>query len=281
MIHWHRLLGVALEDYFTDSGYRVELEKELARKRQLLDIVIIQGDAGTAPLHEPPDGLEDLRPHNLMTYKSIRQSLDAWALEELVGHYVNYRKAFAPDRSVADFGLYAVSTRYPRRLFRGTAVEQVKRGVYRLPVLHRSVTVVVPRQVERHRRNAIWEMFSGSPERFVDGARDYRWHRDEAVPVVEALNQHYQQLGIVMAYSIAHFKHDYLREHLPELSPEERLAGLSAEERLRDLSPQERLRDLSPQERLRALISDDLLRELDDDAIAQLIERLQRRRSRN
>lgn len=28
-----------------------------------------------------------------MTYKSLHESLDAWAIEELIGHYVNYRKA--------------------------------------------------------------------------------------------------------------------------------------------------------------------------------------------
>jgi hypothetical protein len=39
MIDWHRLLGIALTDYFADSPFIVELEKDLSLKRQMLDIV--------------------------------------------------------------------------------------------------------------------------------------------------------------------------------------------------------------------------------------------------
>ena len=76
MINWHRLFGLTLADYFTGTSYQVEMEKELARKRQLLDIVIIRAGGGP-PLPEPCDGLEHLRPHNLLTYKSGREALDA------------------------------------------------------------------------------------------------------------------------------------------------------------------------------------------------------------
>jgi len=33
-----------------------------------------------------PDGFEDLAKHNLLTFKSHRESLGGWALCELVGH---------------------------------------------------------------------------------------------------------------------------------------------------------------------------------------------------
>jgi hypothetical protein len=41
------------------------------------------------------------------------------------------------------------------------------------------------------------------------------------------------------------FRHDYLKEHVKELTPEERLTGLSPEERLQGLSPEQfgRLRE--------------------------------------
>jgi hypothetical protein len=42
MINWHRLFGLTLDDYFTGTGYAVELEKDLARKRQLLDVLVIR-----------------------------------------------------------------------------------------------------------------------------------------------------------------------------------------------------------------------------------------------
>lgn len=47
MIHGHRLLGVSLADYLTGTPYAVELEKELARKRRILDILIVRA-AGRA-----------------------------------------------------------------------------------------------------------------------------------------------------------------------------------------------------------------------------------------
>ncbi|MDS4025402.1 MAG: hypothetical protein RKO25_00185 [Candidatus Contendobacter sp.] len=72
------------------------MEKDVARKRQLLDIVIIRVVADPSPLPKPCDGLEHLRAHNLLTYKSGQEALDAWALEKLIGHYVNYRKSLRP-----------------------------------------------------------------------------------------------------------------------------------------------------------------------------------------
>jgi hypothetical protein len=34
--------------------------------------------------------------HNLITFKSHQEALDDWALKELTGHYVNYRKQVSP-----------------------------------------------------------------------------------------------------------------------------------------------------------------------------------------
>ncbi len=73
------------------------------------EVVIVRGTSEA--LVDPCDGLEDLKPHNLLIYKSGQESLDAWAIEELIGHYVNYRKAFAPREPATQFGLYAVTTR--------------------------------------------------------------------------------------------------------------------------------------------------------------------------
>jgi hypothetical protein len=119
MMEWHRLFGLALKDFFTDSAYHVELEKDLSLKQQFLDVVIIEQETGQM-VPEPPDGLENLARHNLLTYKSIRQSLDGWALDELIEHYVNYRKQISRSGKkllpVEDFRLYAVSTRAPEKL---------------------------------------------------------------------------------------------------------------------------------------------------------------------
>jgi len=112
-IPWHRLFGLTLIDLFTGSSFSVELEKDLSLKQQFLDVVIIEKMSGE-PTPELPDGFEDLAAHNLVTYKSHQQSMDAWALNELTGHYVNYRKQVSPpDRLLneSDFRLYAGSTK--------------------------------------------------------------------------------------------------------------------------------------------------------------------------
>ncbi len=92
---WHRLFGLILTDFFTDSPFVVELEKDLALKRQLLDVVILRCGSGTFS-RRLPDGLDNLGAHNLITFKSHWDVLDDWALKELTGHYANYRKQCTP-----------------------------------------------------------------------------------------------------------------------------------------------------------------------------------------
>jgi len=69
---------------------------------------------------ELPDGLADLVEHNLITFKSHHEALDAWAVRELVSHYVAYRKLVSPSTSALrpenQFRLYAVCARFPHNL---------------------------------------------------------------------------------------------------------------------------------------------------------------------
>ena len=90
---WHRLFGMALTDLFTGRPWRVELELELALKSQRLDVLIIErltGQAATldpAALQDLPDGVDTLGAHNILTYKSAQETLDAWAVDESIGHF--------------------------------------------------------------------------------------------------------------------------------------------------------------------------------------------------
>ena len=59
---WHRLFGLTLTDVFQDTPWRVELEKDLALQRQLLDVVIIERTALGGAVAELPDGLDNLAP---------------------------------------------------------------------------------------------------------------------------------------------------------------------------------------------------------------------------
>src|SRR3954470_603040 len=88
---WHRLFGLLLADFFTGSPFVVEVERDLSVQQQLLDVVIVRRGPGEFA-ERLPDGLEGLRTHNLITFKSHREALDAWTMLELIGHYVAYRK---------------------------------------------------------------------------------------------------------------------------------------------------------------------------------------------
>src|SRR5919205_2002974 len=130
---WHRLFGLSWVDFFPGTPVTVEPEKDLSEKQQLLDLLILRPGAGALP-RRLPDGFEDLAGHNLVSFKSYQEALDGWALNELVGHYVNYRKQVSPSMQdllpETDFRLFAVSVRYPQGLARQVAMTSVQPGVY-------------------------------------------------------------------------------------------------------------------------------------------------------
>src|SRR6516225_6572276 len=111
---WHRLFGLLLTDFFTGSPFHVEVERDLSVQQQFLDVVIVRRGRGRFA-GRLPDGLEGLRPHNLLTFKSHHEALDGWAMKELVGADVAYRKLISPSSSELlpddQIALYAVAAR--------------------------------------------------------------------------------------------------------------------------------------------------------------------------
>jgi hypothetical protein len=73
---WHRLFGLLLTDFFTDSPFTVEVERDLSKQQQFLDVVILRREPGQFN-GRLPDGLEALAEHNLITFKSHHEALDA------------------------------------------------------------------------------------------------------------------------------------------------------------------------------------------------------------
>ena len=255
-MEWHHLFGLTLKDFFTDSAYHVELEKDLSLKHQFLDVVIIEQVAGQ-PIIAPPDGLENLARHNLLTYKSLRQPLDGWALDELIGHYVNYRKQISRSLKsllpAEDFRLYAVSTREPEKLATAVSLTSLKEGLYEVPWGTQKIRLIVLSQVPKIKRNSIWQLFSGVAEKVQYGAAQYQWRQKDHSTIISKLYKRYQVEGITMPYTWNDFYREFTREHLDMLSTEERLKGLRAEERLKGLRAEERLKGLHAEERLKGL----------------------------
>ena len=251
---WHRLFGITLTDLFRDTPWQVELEKELALQSQLLDVVIIEQTTERTPAAVAlPDGLDGLRAHNLLTYKSHHEALDGWALDELIGHYVNYRKLTSPpDRLIAEeqFQLYAVATRAPQGLakhrpFAPTAWP----GVFDLAWGASTVRLIVLGQIAEHPRNAAWELFSRQQDRIRHGAAYYPHRHRGAWELLRQLYVTYALEEPNMAYTMEEFIREAHQQFLHGLTPDERrafLEQLSPEERLRGLGPEERLRGLDP-----------------------------------
>ena len=172
-LNWHRFFGLILTDFFTNSPFIVELEKDLSVKKQLLDVVILRKEEG--PFHERlPDGFDNLAHHNLITFKSHQETLDDWSLKELTGHYVNYRKQVSPNMQEllpeGQFRLYAVSARFPQNLAQQVEFTEIQPGVYNCRWGTDVVRIVVLRQLPQSENNALctcsaprWIKFATEP----------------------------------------------------------------------------------------------------------------------
>ncbi len=296
-LNWHRLLGLALTDYFTNTCYKVEMEVDLSLQQQFLDIVIIKQTKGKPP-EELPDGFENLSTYNLLTYKSLREPLDSWAMSELLGHFVNYRKQISPDNNkllpLEHFNLYAVSTRYPRKLEEEITLKKQQDGLYLTQWGAFTIEVLVLTEMPIEKQNALWQLFSGDRDKVFFGKEHFAWHEEQTSSVIDQLFERYQVEGIFMPYTMADFQREYKQELLqsltpeeifrqfkPEerlkgLTPEERLQGLGPEERLQGLGPEERLQGLEPEERLQGLGPEERLQGLTPEEIEAYLEKLKK-----
>jgi hypothetical protein len=254
---WHRLFGITLMDYFTHSKYRVELEKDLSIQQQFLDVVILEQQQGRLP-NPLPDGLENLKAHNLLTYKSHQESLRDWSLDELLGHYVNYRKQERKGKKLLparDFQLYAVCTRFPDALEKQYPLRQVKPGVYRVRWGSRQVRLIVTSQVPKTPNNTLWHLFSHLSEQVAYAQKYHHWQNPHTSSVVNQLFHKYFQEGISMPYTMADFESDtrkwLLKSVKKELarktfSPTQVLNELFSPEEVADALPPKAVKKLSP-----------------------------------
>ena len=260
---WHRLFGLLLTDLFSGSSFVVEIEADLSVQQQLLDVVIVRRGRGRFS-GRLPDGLEELRAHNLITFKSHREALDAWAMKELVGHYVAYRKLVS--RSPSDllgedqFRLYAVTARYPCDLSAQVPWQRVKAGVYDCQWGVDPIRVVVAGELPREPQNAPLHLFSASPELVGFGGRAYRRHSENASRLLVQLFEGFQAEGFPMPYTMEDFQRQFVKDHFPRLTPEEQ------EDVIRSLPPEQRadmFKSLPPEERLAGLTEDQIRQYLD------------------
>jgi len=290
----HRLFGLSWLDFFEGTSISVETEVDLSLKQQFLDLVIIH--KGPGPVPRPlPDGFEQLAAHNLVTFKSHQEALDCWALQELVGHYVNYRKQASPSLNdllpETDFRLFAVCARHPASLARQVELAAVQDGVYEVPVLGLRIRVIVAHQLPLQAHNAMLHLFSAREELLRYGREHFRPNSRETSTLLYELFKVYNEepgmpdkLKEFVRESIdkllASLPAEELRkrlsveERLKGLPPEERVKGLLPEERVKGLPPEERVKGLPPEERLKGLSAEEVLRGLPAETAEALARQL-------
>ena len=263
----HRLFGLSWIDFFQGTAVTVETEIDLSLKQQFLDLVLIR--KGNEPITRPlPDGFEDLAGHNLLTFKSYQEALDGWALCELVGHYVNYRKQFSPSMQnllpERDFRLLAVCARYPHNLAQEVTLTPVQEGVYEVRLVTMPARVIVVNQLPRVEHNAMLHLFAAREELLRYGREHYRPHSAETSTLLYELFK---------AYSEDPNMPDKLQEFVRQ-SIDQLLASLPAEERLKGLPAEERLKGLAAEERLKGLSADEVVKALSPETLEALARRL-------
>jgi hypothetical protein len=278
MLNWHRLFGLFLIDYFTGSPYGVELEKDLSIKQQFLDVVVLRKGPGQFQ-GQLPDGLDNLAIHNLLTYKSLHEPLDDWALKELTGHYVNYRKQVSPGMNdllaESEFQLFAVSTRFPQKLSQLLPLQPVSAGVFDVIWGTDRVRLIVLSEIPEGTHNAVWRLFSAKPEAVMQARSQYQLHQPDMSTIVQQLFEYYQQERMNMSYTVEDYKKDFVREHLNLLSTDDRIKDLSPDDVLKRYSPDEVLKRYSPDEVLKRYSPDDLINNLSPEYLKALLEKLE------
>ena len=164
----------------------------------------------------------------------------------MTGHYVNYRKQISPSMQVLlpeeQFGLYAVSVRFPQNLAQQVDFQLIQPGVYDCRWGTDVIRIVVLRQLPQSDNNAPLHLLSASAEQFRFGTEHYRMHSDDTSTLLWRLFEKYLLEGVNMSYTMADFRRDFVKEHLQDLTLEERFKGVSPEEVLKVISPEEVLK---------------------------------------
>jgi len=247
---FHRLFGLSWKDFFDGTEVEVVTEIDLSSKEQFLDVVLIRRGSGPL-LRRLPDGF-DLAVYNLITFKSYQEALDDWALLELAGHFVNYRKQYSPTMKdllpMADYRLFAVSARFPQQFATQASLTKLHQGVYQVYVLTLPIRIIVVAELPQVEHNAMLHLFSAREELVSYGRAHYRPHSPETSSLLYNLIKDLEE-DPNMSDAMKELVRQTIDEILAKTPAEELRKRLSAKERLEGLSAEEVMRDLSPEVR--------------------------------
>lgn len=263
-MQWHDLLGAVLIDYFAGSAFVVETEVDLSLKKQFLDIVVIRKGEGEFDL-PLPDGFGPLANYNLISFKSHQDTFDTWALQELIGYYVCYRKQVSADLSAllptTDFRLLGISARFPEKLAKEIPLVQRQAGVYDIECGPMTIRLLVIRELAVEIANAMLMLFSTVPSQIEFAWQRYRKLNQNSSGIIDEMIRIYRKENEKMAITLEEIDRNAKQRWLQNLTLEQRLAGISAEEIQKRVPAEELLRGMPRHELAKALLREELQRE--------------------
>ena len=249
---WHILFGLFLADFFDGTPFSVVVEKDLSKKVQLLDVVVFRRTPGELK-KALPDGFEDMAAHNLISFKSHHGRFDQWALNELIGHYVNYRKQTSGSLGKllpeSDFRLYAVCVKYPKGLAKRGDLRERSPGVYDIPNGLESIRLLVISRMPESAQNTFLQLFSADDRKVAKAQQSVELHSLETSTLLDEIFDLYMAEGRKMPYTMEDFKKYYLEKTLSRVPPEKLLERLTVEERLKGIPIEELERHLKSKKR--------------------------------
>jgi hypothetical protein len=186
----------------------------------------------------------------------------------LVHHDVAYRKLVSPSPSELlpddQFGLYAVTARFPHNLSGQVPWQQRQAGVYDCQWGTDTVRAIVAGELPREPHNAPLHLFSAAPDLVDFGRSAYRRRSENTSALLGQLFERLQGEGFAMSFTMEDFQRQYAKEHFKKLTPAER------REALESLAPDERRQVLQslPVEELLTLLSAEQIQQLRDQLTA-------------
>ena len=167
--------------------------------QQKPNVIVIEKGEGELPDYLP-DGFDDLAKYNLITYKSMHEVLDSWALDELLGYFVDYRKQLVAEGEALppreSFKLYALSTSFPQKLSEEVEFVPELPGVYGVRWGSIVVKVIVLSEIRQEKHNALWNLFSAEREQIIYGLQNYQSRSEGMDAVMGEIVDEYQKEGI-------------------------------------------------------------------------------------
>ncbi|MFO0927212.1 MAG: hypothetical protein U0736_09255 [Gemmataceae bacterium] len=129
-----------------------------------------------------------------------------------------------------------------RNLARQVPWQAVQAGVYDCRWGTDAVRVVVAGELPRETHNAALHLFSASPELVAFGGGAYRRRSADTSTLLGQLAEQLRGEGFAVPYTMEDFRRKYVKEHFPQLTPEEQedvLQALPLERRLAGLTPEQ------------------------------------------